>query len=350
MRRGRLSWSNGLIETDLMLPDSESLLAAIVQSSDDAIVSKTLNGTIVSWNAAATRLFGYERDEILGQSILTLIPEDRHGEEAYIISKIAAGERVEHYETLRKRKDGSLIELSITVSPIFNRQGKVIGASKIARDITDRRRAEEVRRALAREVNHRSKNLLAVVEAIVRQTARNTTPEEVTARISQRLRALSTNQDLLIEGDWQGTRMSDLVASQADAFNAGVGKRIFQHGEDLMISPVAAQALGMALHELAANAIRHGALSAETGKVEVSWGVEEDGQATFWLEWREKGGPLVLPPERYGFGSTILQRLTGQSVGGKVIQSFDPSGMRWRLMAPADMVLVADQMAQSLIF
>lgn len=337
-----------MIDTDLMLPDSEALLAAIVQSSDDAIISKTLNGTIVSWNAAATRVFGYEHDEIVGKSILTLIPEDRQDEEAFIISKIAAGDRVEHYETVRKRKDGRLIELSITVSPIFNRQGKVIGASKIARDISDRRREEEIKRALAREVNHRSKNLLAVVEAIVRQTARNTTPEEVTARISQRLRALSTNQDLLIEGDWQGTRMEELVASQAQAFNAGVAQRVVRHGEDLMISPMAAQALGMALHELAANAIRHGALSVESGQVEVSWGVEDDEQGSFWLEWREAGGPVVLPPERYGFGSTILQRLTGQSVGGRVIQSFDPSGMRWKLIAPTAVVLVADQVAQSL--
>ena len=135
--------------------DAAQCLAAIVTSSDDAIISKTLQGVITSWNAGAKRLFGYDEDEIVGRSILTLIPEDRHAEEREIISRIRAGERVEHYETVRRRKDGSLVDLSLTVSPIKRSDGTIVGASKIARDITDRKRAEAT---LARQA-HRLEEL-----------------------------------------------------------------------------------------------------------------------------------------------------------------------------------------------
>lgn len=126
------------------LAHANELLAAIVQNSDDGIVSKNLDGTITSWNNAAARIFGYSAEEIVGKSILTIIPPHLHGEEAEIISRIRAGQRVDHYETVRRRKDGSLIEVSITVSPIRNEEGTIIGASKIARDISTRLQMERL--------------------------------------------------------------------------------------------------------------------------------------------------------------------------------------------------------------
>ena len=122
-------------------------LAAIIESSDDAIISKDLNGTITSWNVAAERLFGYKHDEIVGQSILTLIPLDRRHEEPRILGRIRRGERIDHYETVRQRKDGTLLNISVTVSPLKDKNGKIIGASKIARDITERTRSERRRNA-----------------------------------------------------------------------------------------------------------------------------------------------------------------------------------------------------------
>ncbi len=119
-------------------------LAAIVESSDDAIVGKDLKGIITSWNAAATRLFGYQPEEVIGQSVLKLIPPELQYEEAHILGKLTAGERIDHYETKRLRKDGTTFDVSLTISPIKDSKGRVIGASKIARDITDRRRAEAV--------------------------------------------------------------------------------------------------------------------------------------------------------------------------------------------------------------
>src|SRR6478735_6656994 len=117
-------------------------LAAIVESSDDVILSKNLNGIITSWNAAATRVFGYSPEEMIGSSILKLIPEDLHSDEKIIIENIRAGRRVEHFETVRRTKSGQLLDVSITVSPIKDWHGRVIGASKILRDVSARKRLE----------------------------------------------------------------------------------------------------------------------------------------------------------------------------------------------------------------
>ncbi|MEJ0043199.1 MAG: PAS domain S-box protein [Rhizomicrobium sp.] len=145
-------------------------LSAIVESSDDAIIGKDLNGIISSWNRGAERLFGYVAEEVLGKPVAILIPQDRLDEETVILGKIRSNERVDHYETIRRRKDGSPIELSITVSPIRDSSGRVVGASKIARDISERRRAQEQQELLLGEMKHRTRNFVAVVDAIARQS------------------------------------------------------------------------------------------------------------------------------------------------------------------------------------
>ena len=130
-------------------PTPHSLLAAIVESSDDAIISKNLDGVISSWNPAAVRMFGYTAEEMIGQSILKLIPDELHHEEAAILSKIRSGQRIDHYETTRLRKDGTRIEVAVTISPVKDSDGQIVGASKVARDISDRRHREEPRALLA---------------------------------------------------------------------------------------------------------------------------------------------------------------------------------------------------------
>ena len=140
--------------------------AAIVESSDDAIVSKDLNSLVTSWNRAAQQMFGYSADEMIGQSIRRLIPDDRQGEEDDVMARIRSGLRVEHYETLRRRQNGTLIPVSLTVSPIVNLEGVVIGASKIARDISDRKRADDDRQRLlkiARDANQLKDEFLATL-------------------------------------------------------------------------------------------------------------------------------------------------------------------------------------------
>lgn len=144
-----------------------SWLASIVESSDDAIVSKDLDGVITSWNRGAERIFGYTAEEAVGQPITIIIPQDRQHEEPAILARIRRGERIEHFETVRQRKHGSLIIISLTVSPIRDAKGKIIGASKIARDITEQKRNQDLISTLAREAEHRSKNLLANVQAVL---------------------------------------------------------------------------------------------------------------------------------------------------------------------------------------
>ena len=211
--------------------ETRALLAAIVESSDDAIISKDLDGIITSWNAGAERIFGYTAEEMIGKPIALLIPADRADEEPSILARIRRGERISHYETMRRRKDGHLISISLTISPVHSADGTIIGASKIARDITERKRLEEARRALSLEINHRTKNLLAVVEAVVRQTAAHGSPGDFVRRITQRLRALAANQDLLVEGSWRGAEIGAVVRAQLAHIDELIGSRVRLEGD-----------------------------------------------------------------------------------------------------------------------
>lgn len=315
-----------------------ALLAAIVESSRDAIISKDLDGTITSWNRGAQLVFGWSAAEAIGQSITMLLPSDKLQEEAVIIAKIKSGERIDHYETIRQRKDGELIHVSLTISPIRGEGGRIIGASKIGRDITDRYRAEETQRLLMREVNHRSKNLLAIVEAMVRKTASTTPAHELVSRISQRLQALSAIQNLLIYSDWRGVDLRTLARVQLRPYPED---RIALKGPSLMLQPPAAQAIGLALHELVTNAGRFGALSKPDGRVGLTWSVGEDeGRKSFRMIWAESGGPAVHEPLGTSFGTTILQRATSEALDGKVSFDYRPEGLLWRLDAPLSTVSV----------
>ena len=167
-------------------------IAAIVESSDDAILAKNLDGIITSWNSGAERLFGYTADEVIGKPVTILIPVDRHDEEPTILARIRRGERVDHYETIRQRKDGSLVDISLTISPVRDPDGKIIGASKIARDIGERRRAEEQQHMLLREMDHRVKNLFALSSGVVALSARSAnSAAELASAVRERLSALA---------------------------------------------------------------------------------------------------------------------------------------------------------------
>ena len=270
-------------------------LAAIVQSSNDAIVGKDLDGIVTSWNDGAARLFGYAAHEIIGKPITILIPPGREDEEPGILARIRKGERVEHYETVRRRKDGSLVDILLTVSPVRDGHGKVVGASKIAHDISERRHAEERIRIVMHELSHRSKNLLSVVQAMAQQTARLSPSVDVFLdRFGARIRGLAASHDLLVNQDWKGATLEDLVHEQLRAFAEGDAGRIEVGGPPLVVNPDAAQTIGLALHELATNASKHGALSVATGKVAVQWKLEAaESGPRFRMSWRERGGPAV---------------------------------------------------------
>lgn len=312
-------------------PQAEALLAAIVASSSDAIISKSLDGTITSWNGAAERLFGYAAREIVGQSIRILIPAELQAEEDEILARIARGETLQSLETTRRAKDGRLIPVSLTSSPVLDASGRIVGSSKIIRDITERKATELENQLLMREVNHRAKNVLTVVNAIARQTAAGS-PEDFLARFSARVRALAANQDLLVSNDWHSIEMRDLVVSQLAPFADLLGTRIVMNGGALRVRSEAAQSLGMALHELATNAAKHGALAGTDGVVAIAWGA---GDNEFALTWTEAGGSRqASEPQRRGFGRTVIEDMTRRKLGGTSVLSFPAEGARWRLVCP----------------
>ncbi len=212
--------------------------------------------------------------------------------------------------------------------------GKPTRAFATNLDITEMKRAEEHSKLLMAEVNHRSKNLLAVVHAIAQQTAKYTEPATFIARLTDRIDGLTTSQDLLVENNWQGVEVKSLVEGQLAHFKELIGHRILLMGPPTRLRPAAAQGVGMALHELATNASKYGALSNEVGRVHISWQVTIDSAPTFTMRWLEEGGPLVEPPTRRGFGQIVIGRMVESAVDGKVELEYRASGLSWKLGAP----------------
>ena len=266
-------------------------LVAIIESSDDAILSKNLEGIIASWNGGAERLFGYTADEIVGKSVTILIPAERLDEEPEILGRIRRGEHIDHYETVRLRKDGSLVDISLSVSPVKDGHGNIIGASKIARDITERRQAQARQEMLTRELHHRTKNIFAVVQAVVlRSFAGKQTVKDAQTTAMNRLQSLANTHALLIDKAWHGADIAEVVRTEMSPYE----DRVTIEGPTVILTAQAAQNFALALHELATNAAKYGALSTQTGQVSISWTVSEtNGDRHFTFRWQERGGPPV---------------------------------------------------------
>lgn len=434
--------------------------AAVVESSIDAIVTKDIEGIVRSWNPAAEKLFGYSEDEMVGQSIRRLLPPDRQDEEDLILSRIRAGEKVGQFFTKRLHKSGRQLDISVTISPVRDKSGLVVGASKIARDVgpylEDQRRIREseqrfhlladnisqfawiarpdghifwynqrwydytgvtpedmvqgvrdklvhpdyvervyadFREALAKgedwedtfplrskdgeyrwflsralpvrdedgeisgwfgtntditeqrdqaeqirllllEVNHRSKNMLSTVQALARRSMGTDTP--FLSRFQDRVRSLALNQDILVRREWREVPLEELIQLQLDFIEHARGN-IEIDGPELALSPRAAEIIGMALHELATNSLKYGALSGEGGSVSITWQVERD-EGRFALEWRETGGPEVSEPAELGFGSTLICDVPRRFCEGEVEIDYARKGIVWSLNCSLDVV------------
>ncbi|HVV95081.1 MAG TPA: PAS domain S-box protein [Hyphomicrobiales bacterium] len=307
-------------------------LAAIVASSDDAIIGMDLNGTITTWNRGADQLYDYRSEEAIGTPVAILLPEGRKDEEMQILERISRGEHIRHYETIRQRKDGSLVEVSLTVSPVTDAQGKIIGASKIARDITASKQAERLQRTLMRELKHRMQNTLATVLAIARQSFREPDGGSTAYQgFEARLLALSKGHDLLTRDTWDRAELADVVAQLLAAYDRD---RFEIGGPALRLTPKSALALTLALHELATNAAKYGALSVPSGRVSITWEVERADSPHFIFRWQERGGPPVSFPARKGFGSRLIENALANELRGKVRMTYDRPGVICEIVAP----------------
>ncbi len=460
--------------------DLHDFYSALVHSSDDAIVAKDVDGIVLGWNAAAERLFGWTAAEMIGGSIRRLLPADRQDEEDLILARIRAGERVGQFFTKRVHKSGALFDVSLTVSPVRDPAGAIVGAAKIARnagpyfadqqrlreserrfrmmadnisqlawiargdghlfwynrrwldytgatlaemagwgwekvqhpdhlarvierwrvalergeewedtfplrrhdgewrwflsrakpicgddgrieywfgtntDITESREQAEQIRLLLMEVNHRAKNLLGTVQALARRTA----PDEAgfLKRFEDRIRSLAVNQDILVKREWRQVPVRELAEAQLAFIEQAPGDFTLV-GPDVALVPRAAETIGMALHELATNALKYGALSVAGGYVDIGWSVDEpapasdpaaerksagdpDGQTPapppaagpgFSLWWRESGGPPVRNKGHVGFGTRLMRDVPRHNLGAEVDIVFHEGGVCWEM-------------------
>lgn len=317
-------------------------LAAVVESSDDAILTKDLCGVITSWNEGASRIFGYSAQEAVGQPVTMLIPPDRQDEEPLILDRIRQGERIDHYETVRRRKDGSLIDISLTVSPLKTPAGRIIGASKIARDVTERRRAQSQQALLVREMSHRIKNLFALAGGVVSLSARSAkSVGELTAAVRTRLAALARAHALTLNDPMQDQAAGGVCVSLHELTRAIISPyeradgavRFEVRGSDPPLSGQVLSSFALLMHEFATNAVKYGALSVPEGRVVIDCGEAGD---RFTMVWREIGGPPVTPPNGDGDGGfgSVLARSTAQGqLGGQVEYDWRPEGLVIRLCA-----------------
>lgn len=291
---------------------------------------------------------GYEIDKMLGHDDTAIFPEPL----AKVLTSLKA-------RTLATREHGRLeVELEgqdssrwyeIGVDPMISQGGEVTGITTAAIDITHRKRNEAQLKLLLRDVTHRAKNVLAVVNAIARQTAsRTSTKDEFVERFSARVQSLARAHDLLVNEDWHGVEMRELVRSQLARFDKLLGTRILLEGPLVTLGPEATQNLGLALHELAHNAGRYGALSNETGIVTIRWSVSgTGGERRFTFTWEESGGPPVQDAERVGFGRTFIERAVGRTLDGSASLDFRPEGVFCKLEIPGYHLLRYEQSQSS---
>jgi two-component sensor histidine kinase len=259
---------------------------------------------------------------------------------AHSCSPTDRGERIDHYETVRQRKDGSLLDISLTVSPIRDSTGKIVGASKIARDITERKRAQERQELLLREMDHRIKNLFALAISVVNLSGRSAgSVKELTGLACERLTALARAHALTLsygaERTAKPTTMLSLIQSIIAPHEETAGSRAGRFaivGCDFAISGVAVSSLALLLHELATNSAKHGALSAQGGRIEIH--CAEEGE-TVAITWMELGGSIVAPPPRNeGFGGTLMRAAVTGQLDGEIVQEWMSGGLTTRVSIP----------------
>jgi PAS domain S-box-containing protein len=299
-------------------------LARLIELSHEAILVRSVTDGILLWNRGCEDLYGYTQAEALGRNKNELL-KSRHALPFAEIERALASEGAWSGEMLRSAKDGTEVWVDCRKEVIDLGETTVI--LETDRDITDRRKADEVRNLLVGELNHRVKNTLAIVQSLAAQTARNSdTMEDFVAGFSSRLQGLTGAYNILTDANWSAAKLRELLQSQFEVTATDV-RRIEMQGDDVFIPPQPALQLTLIVHELATNAIKHGALASPDGTIKISWHVEQAGGRKLLLSWREMGGADVQAPVAKGLGLSLIERsnrlphITTDLV-------FDPEGVR----------------------
>jgi PAS domain S-box-containing protein len=296
-------------------------IASIVESTDDAVIGTDLNGFITVWNAGAEKLLGYARDEAVGKPVADLIFGERQEEHEDMLAVVRQGGHVENYQTVRRRKDGTLVTVSVSVSPIKGGEQRTVGVSTIIRDFSEVKRSIDQRDLLLREMNHRVKNVFQLASGLVSLSARAAeTPRQLAAAVQERLAALGRAHALTLTGftaseagSDQPTTLDALVRAIVSPYvDDDKDHRIALAGTEVAIAGSAVTSLALLLNEFATNAVKYGALSTPEGRISITWSVVGE---ELKLRWAEDGGPAANEPpslEFGGFGSYLARTVASE--------------------------------------
>ncbi len=333
---------------DKVIADNEKRLTLALRVAGMAIVDMNLQGGVVAGLTNGKAVLGFEIDA--GEAIETAMPrllaavhpDDRQKvAEKQRQAMTNAGPFADEFRVVHP--DGSVVWIETRGETLADEQGKPVRVLGANVDMTARKRSEEHLRLVMRELTHRAKNLLAIIAALATQTAkRNTTLEEFQQAFSRRIQGLGASHDLLVKTDWTGAPLEDLVFFQIAPFGGVDGSRITASGSPVNLKPDALQSLGLAINELATNAMKYGALSVPEGTVGIAWSVDRSGEEPrFRMSWTERGGPRVKAPRRKGFGHVIIETSLAQVLGGAVKLEFGPKGVTWTVDAPLNAITPA---------
>jgi PAS domain S-box-containing protein len=333
-----------LMYRTVSLRESETRLVLAQKTAGLAYVDINFANKIASVSDTFEEILGVnlsaaEFDAGLSMFLKRVHPDDRqHVRQSYHYTIGNPGPFLFDFRVLKS--DGLVTWISAQAETLVDSEGMPKRTIITCLDVTYRKKQEEHVRFLLREVSHRSKNQLAIIQAMASQTAKTSRSfEGFKSRFSQRLQGMAASQDLLVNQNWDGVNLDALIRAQLRPFAEEVDGRLTIKGPKILLKPEAAQSLGLALHELATNAAKHGALSASSGKIAISWAIEQDpGAAQFIMTWRESGGPAVAAPSHRGFGHIVIERMVGQALGATVGLTYPPDGLVWSLSTKLDLI------------
>ena len=334
------------VEMRHALADSEARFRATFENAAVGIAHLDSEHRWIRANEALCRMLGWPINEFVTKSLKDITHPDDLAQELGYLKQMREGV-IDSY-CMDKRyvhKHGGIIWGRLTVSAVHRGDGSIDYFVGVTEDISARKRAEEQVHLVMRESNHRVKNLLGLVQAVARQTVAGN-PEDFVGRFSERVQALAANQDLLGRDERRGANLENLVRAQLAHFADLVGSRITAHGPKLHLNATAAQAIGLALHELATNAAKYGALSVDAGRVDLDWRLDGD---SFAMSWAESGGPPVQPPDHRGFGTTVVDAMARRALGGEVQLDYARSGLEWHLTCPRGNALEPGEREQTYV-
>ena len=315
------------------LAESEARFRAMADGAPAIIWVTNVDGQIEFANLAFCQLAGMTREEVLGDSWMPLLHPDDVERVARSRQAARAVLGPNHWEARFRVANGDWRWMRSASQPRFDPSGAFRGYVGVAFDVTDAHRAEERQQLLINELNHRVKNTLATIQSLARQSLRvGVTIHEGRERLTERLLALAAAHDVLTRGNWEGADLSEIAREAVRPYEEPGAPRILLDGPPARVPPNVALSLSMALHELATNAVKYGALSVPDGRIHLDWELEPSGQA-MQLRWRESGGPPVTAPPNQGFGTRLLSSLAGE-FGAPAELRYAPSGVTCDLRAP----------------